>query len=52
MAAEAKAQELKIRVPTLMEKLVPTAQVETALTADSRRLIHGVHYSQRQHTAG
>ena len=32
LAAEAKAQELKIRVPTLMEKLVPTAQVETALT--------------------
>ena len=32
LTADAKAQALKIRVPTLMEKLVPTAQVETALT--------------------
>ena len=32
LVADAKAQALKIRVPTLMEKLVPTAQVETALT--------------------
>lgn len=32
LTVDAKAQALKIRVPTLMEKLVPTAQVETALT--------------------